>query len=465
MSIWLIIFVIFFLVLALSRLDWATLLLIAALPTYLIRFNILNLPLTLLEVMILIAFGVWFFKFFTPEIKNILHNQEKRLSYPYSREIILLIILSFIATGVSGFNTGALGIWKAYFFEPILFFILVFNVFKDKKEFTKIFWALAISAAIISAFAIFQKITGLFIANPTWAAAESRRAVSFFGYPNAVGLYLAPLIMVFIGWLFSLSWTNILDQALKKSTITLIIASSLLAIYSARSEGALIGIAAALLVFGFCSGKKQKIVTLLLLAAVIGGVFWFAPSRDFVSTKLALNDLSGQIRRQQWKETAKMLQAGKIISGAGLDNYQAAVKPYHQEGIFFNNDNLANFDAVVWASSTLRTKYWQPVEIYLYPHNIFLNFWSELGLLGLLLFIWLIARYLFTSIKLNISLERNNRPEKYLVLGLATAMITIVIHGLVDVPYFKNDLAVMFWLFFALLGLLDMNYRRGLNKN
>lgn len=465
MSIWLIIFVIFFLVLALSRLDWATLLLIAALPTYLIRFKIMGLPLTLLETMILIAFGVWFFRSFAPRFKDIIKNRNLRLRYPFSWEIILLIIISFIAAGVSGFNAGALGIWKAYFFEPILFFILVFNVFKDKKEFTKIFWALAISAAIISAFAIFQKITGLFIANPTWAAAESRRAVSFFGYPNAVGLYLAPLVMIFIGWLFALSWTNILDQALKKSTIILITASSLLAIYSARSEGALIGIAAALLAFGFCSGKKQKIVTLLLLAAVVGGVFWFAPSRDFVSTKLALNDLSGQIRRQQWKETAQMLQAGRILSGAGLDNYQAAVKPYHQEGIFFNNDNLANFDAVVWASSTLRTKYWQPVEIYLYPHNIFLNYWSELGLLGLLLFVWLIAKYLFTAIKLNISLGRNNLPEKYLALGLATAMIAIVIHGLVDVPYFKNDLAAMFWLFFALLGILDMNYRRGLNKN
>lgn len=465
MSIWLIIFIIFFLVLALSRLDWATLLLIATLPTYLIRFKILGLPLTLLETMILIAFGVWFFRSFAPKLKDIIKNRNIRLRYPFSWEIILLMIISFIAAGVSGFNAGALGIWKAYFFEPILFFILVFNVFKDKKEFTKIFWALAISAAIISVFAIFQKITGLFISNPTWAAIGSRRAVSFFGYPNAVGLYLAPLVMVFIGWLFSFSWTNILDQAFKKSTIILIIVASLLAIYSARSEGALIGLAGALLVFGLLAGKKQQIATLLVLIAVIGGIFWFTPSHDFVLTKLTLNDLSGQIRRQQWKETIKMLKTNRIIGGAGLDNYQTAVKPYHQEGIFFNNDNLPNFDAVVWASSTLRTKYWQPVEIYLYPHNIFLNFWSELGLLGLLLFIWLITKYLITAWKLSIALGRDGRPEQYLTLGLMTAIITIVIHGLVDVPYFKNDLAVMFWLFFALLGVLDMSYRRGLNKN
>ena len=198
---------------------------------------------------------------------------------------------------------------------------------------------------------------------------------------------------------------------------------------------------------------------------MVGGVFWFAPNSGFISTKLSLHDLSGQIRRQQWKETIKMLTDRRIIGGAGLDNYQTAVKPYHQEGIFFNSDNLPRFDAVVWASSTLRVKYWQPVEIYLYPHNIFLNFWSELGLFGLLLFVWLIAKYLFISAKLTITLGHRQDHKKYLALGLMTAMVAILIHGLVDVPYFKNDLAVMFWLFFALLGRLDMDYRLESNKN
>ncbi len=33
-------------------------------------------------------------------------------------------------------------------------------------------------------------------------------------------------------------------------------------------------------------------------------------------------------------------------------------------------------------------------------------------------------------------------------LSLALPIITaIIIHGLVDVPYFKNDLAIAFWLF------------------
>lgn len=456
----LIVFSLLFTALTLFRLDRAILLLIVALPTYLIRFQIFNLPTTLLEIMILITFTVWLLKFYILNFKNLLKNKKETNSYPFSWELIFVLLVSLAAAGATGFSLGALGIWKAYFLEPILLFILIFNVFKNKKDLLNILLAFLISAAAISLFAIFQKITGLFIANPFWAAATTRRAVSFFGYPNAVGLYLAPLILIFIGWLFSYPWKNIYERLTQKIIIFLTIIISLLGIYAARSEGALIGVAAGLSVFGLLAGKKQRIITLTLPIIIVGGVFWFAPTNNFVITKLTLRDLSGQIREQQWKETFSMLIPDKIFTGAGLNNYQNAIKPYHQEGIFFNYDNLPNFDAVVWASSTLRTKYWQPVEIYMYPHNIFLNFWSELGLVGALLFIWLIAKYLVISFKLESALSRSTNPNKYLVLGLMTAMITIVVHGLVDVPYFKNDLATMFWIFFALLGFLNLNYRQ-----
>jgi O-antigen ligase len=94
---------------------------------------------------------------------------------------------------------------------------------------------------------------------------------------------------------------------------------------------------------------------------------------------------------------------------------------------------------------------WQPTEIYMYPHNIFLNFWSELGLLGALLFSWIIAKFLWQSSTLYL------KEKNFLALGLCGAMLVILIHGLVDVPYFKNDLSVLFWILIALLGSLNLN--------
>ncbi len=461
MNLMIIIAAIVFLGLALTRLDWAVLVIIAALPTYLIRFSLFGLPLTFLETMILIAFGAWFFKFFIPGFKKLMRDKGARMNYPYSIEIILLLLISLYAVGTAGWSASALGIWKAYFFEPALLFILLFNVFKERKDWLKILGAFAISAAVVSFFAIFQQITGSFIANPFWADAATRRVVSFFGYPNAVGLYLAPPILILSGWLASLDWQDgiLFHDRPKKIFLTITIATSILAIYFAKSEGALVGLAAGFFVFGLFASQKSRIAVLGLTLLIGIGAYAYAPARNLIIEKATLSDLSGNIRKQQWKETLKMLGDSRLISGTGLSGYQAAIKPYHQEGIFYNSDNLPNFDAQLRSSAEMRAKYWQPTEIYLYPHNIFLNFWSELGLAGALLFSWIIGKYLFISLNLGLRLKRDQDTDKYIALGLFAAMIAIIIHGSVDVPYFKNDLAAMFWVMLALGAALNLIHR------
>jgi len=449
-------FLIFFLFLAIARLDFALLFTILALPAYLIRFKVYGLPLTLLETMILISFAVWFIKSFLPHLKSLIKNRQARIPYPFSVEIILLLIIAFVSAGVSGFSDSALGIFKAYFFEPVLLFILILNVFKTRRDCLKILGALLISAALISLIAIYQKVTGQFIFNSFWAEAETRRVVSLYGYPNAVGLYLAPLVMIFLGWLLYLPKRTLLSGAFEKISIIATIIFSGLAVYFAHSRGALIGLGAALLIFILLAERKKRKSILITLGILALLVLIVPTSRNYLQTKLQFKDLSSEIRRQQWKETLLMLNNGKIISGAGLSNYQTAVKPYHQEGLFFNSDNLSNFSEQLRASSTLRTKYWQPVEIYMYPHNIFLNFWSELGLFGLLLFIWIIVKYFYICFRLIIIYGRENKKERYLIVGLLGAMIVTLVHGLVDAPYFKNDLAALFFIYLALIGSLNL---------
>jgi len=143
------------------------------------------------------------------------------------------------------------------------------------------------------------------------------------------------------------------------------------------------------------------------------------------------------------------------LTGAGLAGYRRAVAPFHQPGIFFNSDNNPDFHRLTVFNADYRAAHWQPVEVYLYPHNIILNFWSELGLAGALLFVWLIGKYFVGGFKIWRYFS-DREPECYLILGLIGSMTVVVIHGLVDVPYFKNDLAVLFWLLLAMMGLADL---------
>ena len=514
-----ILFSILYFVLAWRRLDWAVILLIAALPSYLIRFSILGIPSTVLEVMILIAFFVWlirqtnFLNFIKGQytVKDYLQNRKKRAPYPFGWELALLIFIAWVSAIVSGFSNQALGIWKAYFFEPALLFIVVLNVFKPDTNnnaipqpplsrghlggIEKFLWPLAVSAFTVSVLAIYQKITGNLIDNQMWAAATTRRSVSFFGYPNAVGLYLGPIVMVLIGWLFHIITNNqetIIKQKSSPKSQTQIsnkiqnpkpkffgywnfktllavitILLSLLSIYFAKSEGALIGIVTALFAFGLLVGGKLKWITIIVTIIIGGSLLAYQPTRYFVEDKIKLHDFSGQVRRQQWKETRKMLTSSptRFIFGTGLANYQTVIKPFHQEGIFVRDYRDPNWHRQTVFSDAFRKKVWQPLEIYLYPHNILLNFWTELGLAGTLLFVWIIGKLLYIGFK-NLKLPSSraqvegkiknsgNIDFKYLNRGLISAFIVIIVHGVVDVPYFKNDLAVMFWLLIALVSLL-----------
>jgi len=70
---------------------------------------------------------------------------------------------------------------------------------------------------------------------------------------------------------------------------------------------------------------------------------------------------------------------------------------------------------------------------------------------------------LIRNFKLEIRNSEGEKSNKFIVIGLMCSMIVIIIHGLVDAPYFKNDLAMMFWLLVALAGMINLDLK--LNKN
>ncbi len=462
MIFWLILSVVIFAILAWKRLDWAIMLTIALLPVYLLRFKIFGLPTTWLEIMIWLCVVAWLIKNWRNLSAALKYNwRAKKIfcPYPWSWEITALLAITLIALAVNNFAWSALGVWRAYFLEPILFYLLVVNVVGRERMLDKIIWPLSWSALAVSAVAWYQQFVDLKFLNPVWSLMG--RATSIFEYSNAVGLYLAPIIILLVGWLLATERrAGLKHKNWQLVYLSLVIIVSLGAIVFARSDGALLGLAAALFIFGLLANKKIAVIT-ATLAVCAGLTVYFTPAlKLYVGDQLALKNLSGEIRKLQWKETWKMLnQGGRWFWGAGLDGYQAAIKPYHQEGLFFNKDRDPDFKQKTIASADYRATHWQPVEIYKYPHNIWLNFWSELGLLGMLLFVWLLLKYFYFGVK-NFWRLPAKQSERYVVLGVTAAMITVIIHGWVDVPYFKNDLAVLFWLFLAMMGLINFK-----NKN
>lgn len=389
------------------RLNWALAFLVLGLATYLTRFNIGFVPFTLLEAMIWIIFVVW-----------LIRNYKKPIITAYKWPILLLLLIAAVSVEISPNTIGALGIFKAYFLEPIMFFLVFINVIKNKKDLSPIVYALGWSALLISALAIYQKFTGWAIPNEFWQAKATRRVTSFFGYPNAIGLYLGPIIILYAGQLLNNKkiWQIIFNL--------LVIVASLLSIVFAVSKGALVGVFAGLIFLGILFSKKTRLVTIAAVITLAVIIFLTPNFYQPLLKEVKLQSMSGQVRTQMWCETWQMLQ-DHFVFGAGLAGYQQTFDPYHPE---------------------------RYIEVYLYPHNIVLNFWSELGLAGLLLFGYLFYTFFGRGWRLL-------KQERIWSLTLMAIMVTIIIHGLVDVPYFKNDLSIMFWLWLGMMIILEKSIR------
>lgn len=448
-----------YLFLAIKDLPKALMLLLFLLPTYLFRSNFFGIPVTFLEVMILEVFLVWSVENL-PNIKaRLLKKTENKIiktknRYPFDIEIAVLLVIALMAIFRADFSSVSLGIFKAYFLEPIFLFIVIFNVFGSKSDCKKIIWPLALSSLMISLIGLYQWFFDIVFNNPVWGLANIKRIVSLYDYPNAIGLYLAPITILIIGLLI----TYVKDKKYFLSSILALVAFlNLLAIYLAKSEGAIIGMAVALFLGTFIF-KKTRIAAIAVAFVFSLFAFAYKPLGELIVEKATLSDLSGEIRKQQWRETAQMLKINNNwLWGAGISGYQQAVSQYHQAGIFFNVEKDPDFKRkIVIFDDKYKKDHWQPVEIYMYPHNYFLNFWSELGLAGMLLFIWLTAKYLTVAFK---QVKVSSAQQKYLAISFFGAMVAIVAHGMVDVPYFKNDLAVVFWLLLALLGMMEVDNR------
>lgn len=375
---------------------------LALLPTYLIRFSIGPLPTTFLEVSFWMLFGSWL-------LKNRKELWRRRLS-----RVEIVVGVLFCAVSIASLVVvprehlvSSIGLWRAYLLEPFLFGWMALHALRDQEMRLRGFLSLALSAFVLAVFGIFQYSTRIGIPAP-WDI--EGRITSVFDYPNALGLFLAPVLSALL--VFGVStW----KQRLRREKMFVVGTSVvlLLGIVLAKTEAALVAIPDALFIAFLVSPlsrKKQKIAALVLGVAIFVGMLFIAPVRE----KVFLQDFSGSVRISQWRETLQLL-SDHPIAGAGFGYYPEMFRGYHTD--------------------------WQ-YEIFQYPHTILLNTWVELGILGVILGCVAIV-YLAKK-----TWERRQDP---LVFAAGIALLTMCTHGLVDVPFFKNDLAMMTAFFVAIV--------------
>jgi len=205
-----------------------------------------------------------------------------------------------------------------------------------------------------------------------------------FVSPNTLGGYLAMLLPL---CLIKRSW----------AWMAIPLAGALIL---TKSIGALGSLFLALSVCLFASGrfKKKWGVLLAALLLIIGLTFIARQSSMQLHTQPTF---STEMRLSYWKDTWKII-ANRPLTGIGLGNF-----------------NLPQAR---------------------HAHNSYLQIWAEMGILGLLSFLWLAAVILKSA-------WQQKEKNRYLLC----AILVFLIHNLIDFSFFLPEVSLIWWVIMGLM--------------
>lgn len=424
----LIIFALLFFFISWWKIDWAMVLCLVFSPTYLIRFELFSIPMTVLEVMILVIFLTWLARVFIPcnrGTETAVGGEKwwercKSIYWPWKWLTLIFVLVGIVAVLISPDIRQALGLWKAYILEPVIFFVVFVNVIKTKQQMRAIIWALGSLVVMIGYITLLQYINILEIPVP-YGSEIPKRATSFFPFPTAVGKLVGPLVALFIGMLLakeSLKLIPLFEFVKRNIFIIGIMLFGLMGLMFSVSRGAVLGILAAILFASFFSKWKKWIWGVLGILIVLA--LLITPIRNNITDVFSAQDVSTDVRLVMWQGAIRIIK-DNLITGTGLASFPVVYEDYKE------------------ASHT---------EYFPNPDNFILSIWIEMGLAGLIIFGWIFIRF-FKYCK---KILYQNKP---LAVGLMSAMVALLAYGFLDTPYFKNDLAIIFWVLIGLVVILQ----------
>jgi O-antigen ligase len=326
---------------------------------------------------------------------------------------VLAVAAALASTAVADYPRLALRELRTLIVEPVLFYLAAASVLRGRRDGVALASFFVMGAAAAAALALGQAATG-------------RGLVAAEGVTRAAGLYHSPNnLALLLGRALPIALAGAL-YGQKPLSYFFGVAATLsgMALFFTFSRGAWLAVAVALLVVAWPRLRpliraQRRRLTMLALAGGMPAAIAVVALALRVERFRSLFSAAGTsvLRFHLWGSSLRMA-ADHPVFGVGLDQFL-----YHYQ-------RYMHPDA--WREPNLS-----------HPHNLVLDFWLRLGLLGLVVLAW--ATWSFV---------RSGRPASRDDVGAASmlrrastgAAVAFVLHGLVDNSYFVIDLAYSVWI-------------------
>jgi len=401
-----------------------------AAPFFLFPLKLYQFAFPMSEVLVLITAAAWVLRMvveWAQRRKGLIERGPRFRLTAFDWLMAAYLVLGVVSLLIATYRDVAATELRTMFVEPLLFYVVLRTIRPSREDLMRLVDALILAGVSVALIGLWLYLRGEAVIT---AEEGARRLASVYGSPNNVGLWLGRCLP------FALAFALAPLDLRRRVAAGVALVIMLVAVVLTQSAGALfvgvpVGLATVVL---FVFGRRAA----LPLAGVAGITALAIPVlARFPRFERLLDPTEGTnfIRLRVWESALTAIQ-DHPLTGLGLDQFL-----YYYRGRYIMPD--------AWLEPDLS-----------HPHNVLLDFWLRLGLLGVFLFVAL-ALLCWRALT---SARRHLRDHDALLTALATGALgclaNLVAHGMVDNAVFVNDLVYVFVLIVGLAQLLNQYARQ-----
>ena len=409
-------------------------------------------PIKTLTFSLLVIVGLMLWGF------NILKKEElKIISNPLNIPVLSFIIICVLSLIWSNSPFISLKELPLFLAGPLLYFIIVNDIYNE-RQINRIISAILIMGGLFGIYGILQ-YNGIDFS--FWIGNYGRGKV--FGLFGNVGYFAEYLILplpIAIS-LFLVSKNKTIKILLLIGILTM--ASTITLTFTRTSYLSLvISFIFMLLLFVISRGKRlfkenKKIFIVILTAIVLIVSLFVIPTslnekgtilskiKERVSISQLGSEFSTGRRVAIWKYTIPMIKDYPLL-GSGIGSFKYNSLRY-QAKFFDQGDNRALY----------------PYGVADKTHNEYLQLGAELGIIGLIIFIWLIFAYFNYGLK--ILKREKDRYKQGVIIGLMGSVMAFLIDSIFWFPLHHSFTSSLFWLCLGLLVVMGLKEDEAVYKS
>jgi O-antigen ligase len=358
-----------------------------------------------------ICFSIGFYLF-----KQILKKEKLSIQTPLNLPFLCFILAGLLSIKNSFFYAASVqGVLKLIKYGFI--FLICARQIQDRKHIARIIIAIAIGISLVTIDGLWQMAFGTdFIRGNTMQQAIGLpRSTAAFPNPNVMGIYLSAISPLIIGL------TLFYYQGRQKAVMAVVSVLAVIGIGITLSRGTILALYTSILFLSIV--HKRKILIALLLALIFISPFVIPKKMKDWAKEVNYNPAIIMLNKDRisiYKNAVNMIKHHPVI-GVGINTF---VKNY---GMY----------KLVEAEKEC------PTPQAIYAHNSFLQMTGEIGLLGLVVFLWLLVRLFKENTRIYLGLD--DRHLKVASISLMACLIAFLINSLSETSMYYPRVTMIFW--------------------